>query len=1266
MKTPLIKLFVILSICLLQSCNRNSIVVLSSNQLGLEWDQSKTIDMGLISVGSYKSQKFTLQNKSQNTASNCQAVELSDVTNFSVLSTTCGSTMAPNSSCDVVVEASPQSAGFKDLSLRVKCDLDEAPAAPVTRAKVEAVVTDISWSPTSTRNFGSAAISEYAASTYNYTLSNNGSQSVTGCGAVTLSNPTDFEISSDNCTNPSLSASSTCFVSVRAKPMSSGVRYTSITRTCAESGVVSTQLSKTKVTGVTPLLSVFPLNHNFGNVDIGSISNQLFTFSNGSSLATARNCSAPNLSNNTDFILTADSCSTNDLGANASCNINVRAQPQSIGLKTATLSRTCVIGGAVSTTQDQIIVTGVVPTPNLAWSPSSYNFGNTAVGGNSSNQTFYINNSGNAAATSCGLPTISNVSDFTIVNDTCGLNNINPGASCSVVLRANPTSVGVKSTTVSRNCAVGGTVVSNQITNTGVYPVLGSDWKQVQGVSGFYLVNIGSNTTEMDYYFRNLNSQSFTGCEAPQLSSNINFSIASDECGTNNMPAASVCKVRVKAHPIGLGYTSVTLSRRCNETYSSLSLDATGAAAGNIVKINNGYRICALYDNGTVRCQSTVISGITNAVDIVGGYKKSCVILGGADAGKIKCWDEYNWTSYDVPEASDVVQLSVGDNSSCYIDSANKVKCWGAWGHNGEMGNGTSTPNSIPGYVSGVNFAVKVVSAGSHSCALLGGADAGKIKCWGYNYNGQLGDGATYTNKLTPVFVSGISDATDIAAGSENTCALLSNGKVKCWGENTSYRLGLGVATPAKSHTPVEVLNVSNAVKISVGGYGSAACALLGGADAGKVKCWGPGSELQLGDGSMSVGSSAVYVSDLNDVTQITNSSGSSYNKRTCALTSGKVVKCWGGIESFQLNSPVMQAKAEISNALKLALGGTFSCALLSAPDAGKVKCWGMSYYGLGNGDISSYSPVTLADSDIVDIAAGTYHACYVIGGSGVDAGKIKCWGVNTWGQLGNGTTTSNASAVTVSGITNAVKVATGEDFSCAILGGVDAGKVKCWGGNIYGGLLGNPGASAVSTTPVFANNITNAVSIVAGQRHVCVTLGGADAGKAMCWGTNSSNQLGDGTSTDRGVPTLVTEVNNISQLALGNIHTCALYDGGKVKCWGYNGYQQLGNTSSITDAVAVSAGRLFSCVLLGGAQAGKAQCWGSSHGGALGSGLQSASTGVSEYIVNMPAINSLALAGSEVEHNCVISSGQVYCAGKNDRLQAGSITTFIERMLWF
>lgn len=1266
MKTTLFKIMLVLSIGLFQACGKNSIVNLRSNQLGLEWDQSQTIDMGLISVGSYSTQKFTLQNKSQNTASNCQAVELSDVINFSVQTTTCGSTMAPNSSCDVMVEASPASAGFKDLSLRVKCDLDQVPAAPVTRAKVEAVVTDISWSPTSTRNFGNVAISEYAAPTYNFTLSNNGSQGVTGCGAVTLSNPTDFEISSDNCTNPSLSASSTCFVTVRAKPMASGVRYTSITRTCAESGVVSTQLSKTKVTGVTPLLSVFPLDRNFGNVDIGSTSNQLFTFSNGSSQATARSCSAPTLSNNTDFILSADSCSTNDLGANSSCNINVRAQPQSLGVKKTTLSRTCVIGGAVSTTQDQIIVTGVVPTPNLAWSPSSYNFGNTAVGGNSSNQTFYINNSGNATATSCGLPTISNVSDFTIVNDTCGLNNINPGASCSVVLRANPTSTGVKNTTISRNCAVGGTVVSNQITTTGTYPVLGSDWKQVQGVSGFYLVNIGSNTTEMDYYFRNLNSQGFTGCEAPQLSSNINFSISSDECGTNNAPAASLCKVTVKAHPVNLGNITATLSRRCNESYSSLTLQANGIAAGNIVKINNGYRICALYDNGTVRCQSTAISGITNAIDIVGGYKKSCVILGGADAGKIKCWDEYNWTSYDVPEATDVVQLSIGDNSSCYIDSANKVKCWGAWGHNGEMGNGTSTPNSIPGYVSGINFAVKVVSAGEHSCALLGGADAGKIKCWGYNYYGQLGDGATYSNKLSPVFVSGITDATDIATADENTCAVLSNGKVKCWGNNSNYRLGLGVATPAKSHTPVEVLNVSNAVKISVGGFGSAACALLGGADAGKVKCWGPGSELQLGDGSLAVGSAAVSVIGLSDIIQLTNSYGSPYNKRTCALTSNKIVKCWGGLESFQISSPVMQAKTEISNAAKLALGGSFSCALLSAPEVGKVKCWGMNYSGLGEGSISSYSPVTLADTDIIDISAGTGHACYVIGGAGADAGKVKCWGVNTWGQLGNGTTTNNATATAVSGITNAVKVATGEDFSCAILGGADAGKVKCWGGNIYGGLLGNPGASVVSTTPVFANNITNAVSIVAGQRHVCVTLGGADVGKAMCWGTNGSSQLGDGTSTDRGVPTLVTEANNISQLALGHSHTCALYDGGKVKCWGYNGYQQIGNASSITDAVAVSAGRLFSCALLGGAQAGKAKCWGSSNGGELGSALLFENTGTPEYIVNVPAISSLALAGGESEHNCVISSGQVYCAGRNTGLQSGSITSFIERMLWF
>lgn len=1273
----------VLSIGLFQACGKNSIVNLRSNQLGLEWDQSQTIDMGLISVGSYSTQKFTLQNKSQNTASNCQAVELSDVINFSVQTTTCGSTMAPNSSCDVMVEASPASAGFKDLSLRVKCDLDQAPAAPVTRAKVEAVVTDISWSPTSTRNFGNVAISEYAASTYNFTLSNNGSQGVTGCGAVTLSNPTDFEISSDNCTNPSLSASSTCFVTVRAKPMASGVRYTSITRTCAESGVVSTQLSKTKVTGVTPLLSVFPLDRNFGNVDIGSTSSQLFTFSNGSSLATARNCSAPTLSNNTDFILIADSCSTNDLVANSSCNINVRAQPQSLGVKKTTLSRTCVIGGAVSTTQDQIIVTGVTPTPNLSWSPLSYNYGSVYTSQNSSTVLYTLSNTGAAAATSCGLPTISNATDFTIVSDTCQLNNLSVSSTCQIGIRANPSSVGLKRTTLSRTCSFGGitstTTDGIQVTGT-TPPSPNLAWSTSTYDYGDVRNNEGSLPTTIT--LTNSGAGAATSCSAPILSDSTNFSIIEDNCSTSNLNAAASCTVKVQANPTTSGAKVTSLSRTC--TFGGTVTTGNGIVAngfslpGNtIMKVVGGaHHTCAMNFDGGVKCWGTPGKGqmgyneVTSrghtpetmstlpevflgagrkARDIAAGYEHTCALL---DDHTMKCWgDNSNG------------QLGVGDNLN--------------------RGHQAGSMESLNPINVGVGRLVKKIATGnSHTCAIL---DNDTLKCWGRNFTGALGMGvgdlnAPHTNPIN----FGANTVKEVAAGYIYTCALLNDNSIKCFGYNSSGQLG--VDNTSDQALPGAAVNLAgHTAKKLAAGY-MHMCAIL---DNDAVKCWGSNSIGQSGvENNTNYGATAGSMATLPEVMLgggRTAKSIAAFVHHTCALLDNDTMKCWGHNAYGQLgiDNAVSKGAAalDMQNLLPINLGvgrtargimasAFASCAIL---DNNTLKCWGNNATGrLGYGDTSDRGKVGPGFSiydllainvgvslTVKEVAVGNMETCAIMSDN-----SLKCWGSNWNGKLGYNDTADRGKvagdmaslpSVYLGVGRSAVKVTIGWHHTCAIL---DNGAVKCWGYNNNGQLgtndttsRGNVPGSMEALGEVYLGAGRTAVDIQAGYQHSCALL---DDGTVKCWGWNISGQLGQNDKSNRGssansmqslLPVYLGVGRTAVSMSSGWQHVCVILDDTSLKCWGSNSTGELGydetdpfmgegqhggyansmqslaavNVGAGRYAVNVSAGQSQTCVVLDN---GSAKCWGHGLQGNLGTGSSYSYGKLPGDMASLPAIN--------------------------------------------
>jgi alpha-tubulin suppressor-like RCC1 family protein len=322
----------------------------------------------------------------------------------------------------------------------------------------------------------------------------------------------------------------------------------------------------------------------------------------------------------------------------------------------------------------------------------------------------------------------------------------------------------------------------------------------------------------------------------------------------------------------------------------------------------------------------------------------------------------------------------------------------------------------------------------------------------------------------------------------------------------------------------------------------------------------------------------------------------------TCAINNGGQLKCWGYNDYGQLgnntttNSSVAVAVSNLSNVTRLGNGYKHSCA---ATNAGAAYCWGYNTYGaIGDGTTTNRSVPTAVSgvSNAVKIDGGYYHSCALL-----NDGTAKCWGYNTYGQLGNGTTTNASSPVVVSGLANALDVSGGLYYhSCAL---INDGTVKCWGYN-SDGQLGN-GTTSNASTPVTMLGVSGAKQIAVGYYHTCALT---QAGNVYCAGYNAYGQLGNGSTTSASTPVLATE-NNVVQVTVGYAHTCVLTLGGEVRCVGYNTYGQLGNgnTSNSTSFVTVLqgarsivAGNYHTCALLSN---GGVKCWGYNIYGQLGDG---------------------------------------------------------------
>jgi len=802
-------------------------------------------------------------------------------------------------------------------------------------------------------------------------------------------------------------------------------------------------------------------------------------------------------------------------------------------------------------------------------------------------------------------------------------------------------------------------------------------------------------------------------------------------------------------------------------------MTATAISAGR-------YHTCAIMDNGSLMCwgQGTdgqigdgtgthrsipsyvsLPSGLTVEA-VTGGRWHTCAIL---DDGSVWCWGHNNqgqlgdgtYTSRATPVNSALpsgrtaVSIAAGYTHTCAILDDGSVRCWGGnsygqrgIGSSGGSSNSPASSGSITQIPSGMS-AVAIAIDDAHTCAIL---NDGSVWCWGYNMEGQIGNGysgSTLWNVLTPTQINLPSGRTAdlITVGNRHTCVVLApnltdNGRTMCWGVNNPNNSGMvssGGIDFTPSNTPVFANVTDNVVSLRAGNQKT--CYILSNSS---IRCVGlessdPGHSnahvnlsLQVSAPEMGVmdkdGDGIIDLFDdfLNNPIRGYSCPGGSYGRYVCEDASvGYYVDTTASITQTACTVGTYQPSTGQTSCIdsspgyyvdSIASTTQTACAVGTyQPSAGQTSCIDASAGNYVDSTAQSsqiacspgtYNNVTgsTSSSDCLDasvgyyaannsyfginydsqkIATGTMHTCVIL-----DDGSVSCWGAGDNGKLGNGQTDNEATPTQTASLgvgRTAVAISAGQFHTCALL---DNGSVSCWGYN-GNGRLGD-GTQNTRLFPTLTSSFgvgKTAIAISAGWSHTCAIL---DDGNVSCWGKNVQGQLGDGTQTNRFIPTQTSslgEGRTAIAISAGSYHTCALLDDGSVSCWGDNSMGQIGdgdsdqgqanyiqrhNPTPISSPgnnrtiVAIDAGQYYTCAIL---DDGSVSCWGSNDDGQLGDGTQTdrnVTTPTSSLGVNRTAVG---ITSGSLQTCAILDDGSVSCWGANNYGQLGDGTT-IKRLI--
>jgi alpha-tubulin suppressor-like RCC1 family protein len=627
-------------------------------------------------------------------------------------------------------------------------------------------------------------------------------------------------------------------------------------------------------------------------------------------------------------------------------------------------------------------------------------------------------------------------------------------------------------------------------------------------------------------------------------------------------------------------------------------------------------------------------SGIAS---VSAGRTHTCAVT---TTGSLRCWGDnyygelgdesgpFGTGALDHEVLTNVAEVSAGTHHTCALTKAGGVRCWGANSY-GQLGTGNENQLLTPPANDVVEGAVQVAAGDVHTCALLA---AGTVSCWGWGYvSGNSQDDQHFASDM------GLSGVRAITSGGNHACALLENGGVRCWGSNLKGQLGQPQTVQVSVQPTAPFL--ADIAAISAGDEHTCAVSV-----SGDVYCWGAneygqsGRELQGGaelpiETPVLLGASSV-------------SSGESH---TCALLEDGAVQCWGKNDFGQLgdgtqttrmaavrirsfcpptagvgfeDEPVRTCPSGAPLTVKqVAAGWGFNCALLSS---GSVRCWGAnSNGGLGDG---TTVPRSLPGGDVLQdvkaVTAGASHVCALM-----NSGGLRCWGANYRGTLGDGTTIDKLVPPDIDGLGNVQAVSAHFHHTCALA----AGQVRCWGSNEHGqlgdGSAMNPESFRTSPTPPL-EGVADATAIETGESSCALTASGP-----ICWGQPWNFPT----------PTPIAASGSVRSLALG-YGGCFVLSSNLVECRS----RMIADTLSNVKDLTIASPR---CALL---TTGDLHCWGDNTLGSLGD-----STRNSRFNMGPPILRSATAVSSKNDHACaILRNGQLRCWGNNMFGQLGDGTT--------
>ncbi|MCF7924822.1 MAG: hypothetical protein K9L64_06955, partial [Candidatus Izimaplasma sp.] len=620
----------------------------------------------------------------------------------------------------------------------------------------------------------------------------------------------------------------------------------------------------------------------------------------------------------------------------------------------------------------------------------------------------------------------------------------------------------------------------------------------------------------------------------------------------------------------------------------------------------------------------------------------------------------------------------------------------------------TATEDDPYTYYEDINYN-QVSMGGLHSSVLT---SEGRLFTWGFNNDGQLGDGTTITKsklvEITDQFSLNTGETIiKVSMGYRHSSVITSEGRLFTWGSNLYGQLGDG--TIASKSTPTDITGQfglasgENIIQVSLGKYHSLAIT-----SEGRIFTWGLNSIGQLGDGTSSTMSS----NPIDITSQFGLAQGEIFtyvslgDYISSAITSEGKLFAWGQNGSGQLGDGTESSKSvptDITSQfnlnteekiIKSSYGYRHSFAITSE---GRFFAWGENSYGqLGDGTTTSKSTPTEITSQFVLTVGESiidFASSYDFSSATTSEGRLFTWGENGYGQLGDGTQTPYTPHSNPIEITNQLNLSTEETVIKVSLGYTHSsiitskGKLFSWGYNDYG-QLGDGTVTPQSSPIEIGYNILNINqnNLPIYQEIIQVSLGNSfssaitSEGMLFTWGENSYGQLGDGTTISKSTPTEITSQfglfpgETISQISLGDSFAIAITSEDRLFSWGYNGFGQLGDNTTtskstpteITNQFNLSTGETVTQVSLGQYHSlaitseGRIFSWGSNINGQLGDDTATfklVPTDITSQFGLFPGETINHISSGESHSAAITSEGRLFIWGYNLYGQLGDGT---------